>query len=579
MFAGMFGTFLALSIIAILTFGVLMFMVFKASKDINTEVKEKTILHIKFDDPITDRTMAKPNIMAFSVDTKNGLKKIINAIKKAKTDKKIKGIYLDLTTVDAGLATIEELRNTFADFKTSGKFIVTHADYFTHKSYYLASVADKLYLTPEGEIQFTGLSAQIMLYKSLLEKIGIEPEIIRHGKFKSAVEPFMLNEISNANREQTKTYMSSIWETMLLGISESRGIETDKLNMYADSLRINSAKKCVEYNFADSLLYADQVIEELKKLVGIENKDKLNLIELKNYAGETDDIDFELEITGNKIAVIYATGQIMPGEGDDEKIGSETLSKAIRKARKDTTIKAIVLRINSPGGSALASEVIWRETVLAQKVKPLIVSMGNVAASGGYYIACSADTIVAQPNTITGSIGVFGLMFNGKKLLNDIGVNISTVNTNKYADIMSPLRKMTSYERNIIQTGVEDIYDTFIGHVAEGRGMTKAEIDSIGQGRVWSGKNAKEIGLVDVFGGLETAITIASEKAGLTDYKIIDYPEKDEFDKLFEDFASNIKASVMEEELGVGYKYYKRFKSVKNIKGIQAGMPYFIDIE
>jgi len=441
----------------------------------------------------------------------------------------------------------------------------------------LASVADSLYLTPEGEIQFTGLSAQIMFFKTILEKVGIEPEIIRHGKFKSAIEPFMLDSISPANREQTLTYMGSIWKKILTGIKEERGISIDTLNSLADNLRINSGTAALKNKMIDGLLYNDQVTEVLKRMSGIEKKQKLNLVTVSQYSGSEEEKS-EKEFSTNKIAVIYALGEIGMGKGDDETIGSETLSKAIREAREDSSIKAIVLRINSPGGSALASEVIWRETVLAKKAKPFIVSMGDVAASGGYYIACMADTIVAQPNTITGSIGVFGLLFNAKKLMKEVGVNISVVQTNKYADIGSPMRKRTTYERNVIQKGVEDIYKTFITHVSEGRGMTVAQIDSIGQGRVWSGENAIKIGLVDMFGGLDDAIRIASEKAKILNYRIKTYPEKGKYDEIIEGIMKEAKVSTFESEMGEYYQYYKNIKQVKNMKGIQARLPYFLEI-
>lgn len=579
MFAGMFGTLLALGLMSIVGILIIVAIFVKAGKNSETEINDKSVLHLTFDNEINDVSSAEPDFMSMSINTKKGLKDILDVIDAAKVDEKIKGIYLDLTTISAGIADVEELRNALIEFKKSGKFILAHSDYYTHKSYYLASVSNKLYMTNEGEVQFTGLSAQIMFYKDMLEKIGIEPEIIRHGKFKSAVEPFMLSEMSDANREQTLTYIGSIWNTMLDGISAERGIDKATLNLIADSLYINSAKKCVEYKLIDALKYEDEVIDELKTLVGIESKDKLHLVSVENYNNLENKIDQVKEDPSLKIAVIYATGQIMPGKGDETSIGSESLSKTIREARKDSSIKAIVLRIDSPGGSALASEVIWRETFLAQQTKPLIVSMGNVAASGGYYIACAADTIVAEPNTITGSIGVFGLMFNAKKLMTDIGVNVSTVNTNKYSDLMSPMRKMTDYERNIIQKGVEDIYQTFIGRVAAGRSMTTAAVDSIGQGRVWSGANAKEIGLVDVIGGLETAIRIASEKAGISNYELKYLPERGTFDQIFQDLMSQTKLSIVQEELGITYKYYERYKTVSKIDGIQAGMPYFIDIQ
>ncbi len=575
--AGLLGSVLAMIIVGILL--ILIISGIASSGDDIAEIKEKTVLTLSFDKPVGDRSITKLNKTSFSIDKKNGIHDMLETLTDAENDDRIKGIFMDMSSVSAGMATSEELRNALLKFKQSGKFIIAHADYYTHKSYYLASVADKVYLTPEGELQLMGLSANIMMFKSLLEKIGVEPEIIRHGKFKSAVEPFMLDEISEANRLQTGRYIGSLWETMLKGISEQRGISVADLNKYADSLTISSAKAAKHYNLVDDLKYHDQVIDELKTLCETDEDADLETVSFSDYINSEKEGKESKKFTKDRIAVIYAVGSIVSGKGNDGEIGSETLAKAIRDARKDKNVKAIVLRINSPGGSALASEVMWRETVLAEQAKPLIVSMGDVAASGGYYIACNADTIVAQPNTITGSIGVFGLLFNTTGLMKKIGVNVSHVNTNAYSDLANPSRKMTDYERNIIQKGVEDVYGTFIKHVAEGRGMTTAQIDSIGQGRVWSGADAQAIGLVDVMGGLDDALEIAREKANLDNYRLKEYPEKNEMSKILENFASEVKADVLKEELGSAYIYYNRIKEVQKIKGIQARIPYYIDIE
>ncbi len=574
LFAGLIGTFIALGIIVII---VVIAIAGITSEGDTEELKDNSILHLTFKDEISDRSSVKPNLSAFSIEKKAGLSETIKAIKNAEKDEHIKGIYLDLGMLSGGMASVEEIRTTLLDFKKSGKFIISSADYYTHKSYYLASVADSVFMTPQGEIQFTGLSAQIIMYKNLLEKIGIEPEIIRHGKFKSAVEPFMLEQISDANREQTSVFMNSLWNKILLGISLERNISVDSLKMYADNLIIRSDKAALSHKFIDGLIYKDEILDKLKTLSGIKKKDKLNLISLSDYSKipQTKDKEFSKD----KIAVIYAIGEIQSGKSKDETIGSETLSEALRKVREDSTIKAIVLRINSPGGSALASEIIWRETLLMKNKKPFIVSMGDVAASGGYYIAVNADTIVAEPNTITGSIGVFGLLFNAEGLMKTVGVNVSTVNTNSHSDIGSPLRKMDTFERSIIQKGVEDIYQTFINHVAEGRKMTVAQVDSIGQGRVWSGENAKSIGLIDVFGGLDDAILIAAGKAKLTNYRIVKYPEKDKYTEMFEKLMDDSEETAIQEKLGSAYIYYKNLESVKNINGVQARLPFFIDIK
>jgi len=576
--ASMLGTFLVIVLIVILNLIIIVGLISSVSSLSGEEntIKDNSILHLNFNEAVADRSSAKPNMSTFKLDKTLSLINVTDAIKDAKEDDRIKGIFLDLSILEVGLASLEEIRNALKDFKTSGKFILSHAEYYTHKSYYLASIADKVYLTPEGAVRFTGLSAQIMLYKSMLEKIGIEPEIIRHGKFKSAVEPFMLNKISDANREQTLKYTGSIWNTILKGISKERGISIVELNNYADSLLVRNDKSSKSFNFVDDLKYKDEIFTELKKL---SDNEELEFVSIMNYISSEKDIDDILNPKEENIAIIFAEGSIVNGKGGEGEIGSETLSKAIRKARKDESVKAIVFRINSPGGSALASEVIWREAVLAKQTKPFYVSMGDVAASGGYYIACMADTIVAQPNTITGSIGVFGLLFNAKELMNDVGINIDAVNTNKYSDIGSPARKMSDFERTIIQNMVEDVYSSFITHVAEGRNMKVEEIDKIGQGRVWSGEDAKEIGLVDVMGGLQTTIDFAVKRAGLEDYGIKTFPEKDKMTVILESIISDTKSSLVEKELGGAYSYYKRLQEVQKIKGIQTRMPYFVDIK
>ncbi len=576
-FAGLIGSLIAMFVAALILVIIIASAV--SSGEELVEVKEKTVLTVNFSDAIADQSSAKPNFMSMGIEKREGLYGIMQAIKDAETDPRIKGIFLNLNELDAGMATVKELRDALLNFKKTKKFIVAHADLYSHKSYYLATVADKIYLTPEGEVQFLGLSSQIIMFKNLLQKIGVEPEIIRHGKFKSAVEPFMLDQISEANRLQTNKYVGALWNSILTAVSETRGVSKEDLNRYADSITISSAKAAMTHKLVDELKYYDQVLEELKTLTETPEDEDLETVTLAQYILTEKEGKPKETFTKDRIAVIYATGEIGMGKGDEESIGSETLAEAIREARLDDDIKAIVLRINSPGGSALASEIIWRETVLAKKEKPFIVSMGDVAASGGYYIACQADTIVAQPNTITGSIGVFGLMFNAVNLMNTVGINVSNVNTNSHSDLGNPSRKMSDFERNTIQKGVVDIYTTFITHVAEGRGKTTAEIDSIGQGRVWAGSDALEIGLVDVLGGLNDAIAIAKKKAKLENYRIKEYPEKDEVSKILESLMSDAKVNVIKEELGEAYPYYHYLQTVKKMDGIQARLPYFIEIE
>jgi protease IV len=580
-FASLLGTLLASVIFVLLIIGMIGAIAAISGSEKEVEVKENSILAVKFEGPITDRSSKNPfqNLGAiFSKEQAIGLDDILNNIEKAKEDENIKGIYMEITSVPAGIAMVEEIRTKLLEFKNAGKFIIAYSEYYTQGAYYLASVADKVYLNPQGAIDFKGLSAELMFFKNALAKLEVEPQIIRHGKFKSAIEPFILEKMSDENREQTMTYIGSIWNHMVEGISKSRSVSAEELNKIADEMLLQKAEDAVKYKFADQLAYKDEILEILKEKTEAKAVDKINSVSIADYtnAKEKKKKDF----TKDKIAVIYAVGEIDGGEGDDEKIGSERISKAIREARLDEKVKAIVLRVNSPGGSALASEVMWREVVLAKQAKPVIVSMGNVAASGGYYISCAADTIVAEPNTITGSIGVFGVLFNAQGFMNNkIGITFDTVKTNMHADIGSINRPLMASERDIIQKSVEHVYDVFITRVAEGRNLTKEQVDEIGQGRVWSGVDAKRIGLVDVLGGLETAIEIAAQKAGLENYKLLSLPkQKDPLEELFSKGTSGVEEAMVKHFLGENAKYYMTLDRLKRYSGIQTRMPYEVEI-
>jgi len=585
MVASFIGAILAGIVVMLLFFATAVGVVSSASSEEVPELDTNSILHLKLNRRIVDRESKNPfegfDYINMQPQKTLGLNNILENIEKAAEDDNIKGIFLDLSSLNAGIATVEEIRNALANFRQSGKFIVSYANNYDQKTYYLASVADEVYVTPTGEIAFIGLSAQIMFFKNALEKFGVEPVIIRHGKFKSAVEPFMLDKMSEANREQTKTYMGSIWGTMLNDISVSRNISTEKLNDIADNLLMKNEQAAVDLGFIDGVKYRDEVMDLLKEKVAAEKVKDIEFVSLGKY----DKVpkkkkEGEKGLAKDKIAIIYASGNIVTGKSGEGTMGSETVAAALRKAREDKKVKAIVLRINSPGGSALASEIIWRETVLAKKEKPLIVSMGDLAASGGYYIACAADTIVASSNTLTGSIGVFGLLFNVKKLMNEkIGISIDKVNTNKYADIGSAYKQMSEEEKSFIQNMIEDVYGTFIEHVAEGRGMTTAEVDSIGQGRVWSGANALDIGLVDIIGGLDKAVEIAAEKAGLSRYRIKPLPaQKEPFEQFLEDLKGDAVSIFSNEqtEFSMVYDYYKTLSSMQ---GVQARVPFEIQIK
>ncbi|MDP2387359.1 MAG: signal peptide peptidase SppA [Bacteroidota bacterium] len=545
------------------------------------EVKANSVLFVDFKRPISDRTIDNPfaNFNFSGMGEEGlGLDKIVENIKKAKEDSAIKGIYLNLTELNAGIATVEEIRNTLLDFKTSKKFIYAYSEVYSQKTYYLASVSDKVYLNPQGMLEFKGLSAQIMFYKKALDNYNIEMQIFRHGKFKSAIEPFMLDKMSEANRLQTEVFMGSIWNSILTGISKQRGVTIDELNRIADNLVLKNQKDAVALKLVDALLYEDEVHDEIRKKVSIAADKKINFVKLADYNSE-DKKPFNVkkkEKAGDKIAVIYAVGSIESGEGDDNTIGSDRIARAIKEARLDSTVKAIVLRVNSPGGSALASDVMWREVLLAKKAKPFIVSMGDVAASGGYYISCAADKIYAQPNTITGSIGVFGMMPNAQKLLAEkIGINIDTVNTNKHSDIGTIFRPVTEEERIYIQKGVEDVYDVFTKRVAEGRKMTQANVDSIGQGRVWSGTDALKIKLVDELGGLDKAIAYAAEKANLKTYKTVELPkQKNTLEAILGKAEDEAETKMMAKNLGENYKYIQHLRNLIRMKGVQARLPF-----
>lgn len=576
----MLGFFLTSVIIIFIFMMILVSAASFADKEV-VKVKDNSILELSFDKPIVDRTKKQPFEefgFAFGDEKELGLNGIIENIAKAKNDDKIKGIYLNLAVIPSRLATIEEVRNALIDFKESGKFIVSYGEVYTQGAYYLASVSDKIYLNPEGFLDFRGFVGQVMFIKGTLDKLDIEMQVIRHGEFKSAVEPLILDKMSEANKEQTLTYLTSMWEHLLSQISKTRNISIQELKEIADSIKVSTPGKSVEHKLIDKLLYKDELIAELKNRLELKEKDNLNVIKIEKYANAP--ASLERKRTKDKIAVIYAVGDIMSGEGDDETIGSERISKAIREARKDSSIKAIVLRVNSPGGSGLASDVILREMVLAKEVKPVVVSMGDLAASGGYYISCAANKIYAHENTITGSIGVFGVLPNMQGFFNNkLGITFDKVKTNEHADYGSVTRGLDSYEEGLITMMVERFYTTFITHVAKGRNMTVEEVDAIGSGRVWSGIDAKRIGLIDEFGGLNDAIECAAELAELEKYKVINLPKQiDPFEQMVKAIKGNTQTKLIKNELGESYIYFEHLKSISQMDGIQARLPYNIII-
>lgn len=582
LFASMLGFVLGSILLIFILVGMISAAVNSFDDEKVTEVKSNSMLFLDFEKPIVDRASKNPfeniNFSTFESEPSAGLNTILENLRKAKEDKNIKGIYMELSTINTGIATVEEIRNALLDFKKSGKPIISYSEVYTQKSYYLASVADKIYMNPQGAMELKGLGAEIMFYKGLLDKIEVETQVIRHGRFKSAVEPFILDKMSNDNRLQTRGFMQSIWNFMLNNIASSRKLSFEELNTLTNNFSIREPEDAIKYKLVDKLVYKDEVLEELKSLTGKSKKDDSpQLITLGKYS-KGPSLE-KKSLKDPQIAIIYASGEIESGEGASDKIGSETVSKAIREARLNDKIKAIVLRVNSPGGSALASEVIWREAELANKVKPVVVSMGDVAASGGYYISAASRKIFASPNTITGSIGVFGLIFNAQKMLNNkLGITIDTVKTNRLSDFGSMSRPLTAEEKQIFQQGVEKVYDTFTKRVANGRKMEQANVDSIGQGRVWSGVEAKNIGLIDEFGGLNDAIAAAAKMANLSKYRTVELPkQKDPFKEILSELGNEAETKYLNYKLGDEAKYFNKAQELLKMQGIQARLPYVID--
>lgn len=572
----------------LIAFGIMfiMFFIFASlvgSTEESVSIKNNSVLELRLNLPISDyvgNNAADPFTGLF--ERSQGLDEILHAIETAKEDDDIKGISINNNFILAGLAQTQTIRKALEDFKESGKFIYAYGDFYMQKDYYLASVADEMYLNPVGILDFKGLSSEVLFYKDLQEKTGIKMEVIRHGKYKSAVEPYLSNEMSDANREQIKELISSLWNSMVEEISRGRNISPENLNIIADTLGGRTTEYAKASGLIDDILFYDEYEAKLREALKLEEKDDLNTVLLEDYVIRSNK---KVKNKGDdKIAVIFAQGEILYGEGGPEFIGQGIINKAIIKARDDEKVKAIVLRVNSPGGSALTSDIIWRELELAKEKKPVIVSMGNVAASGGYYIAAGADKIFAEPTTITGSIGVFGVVPNVTELAEDIGINAEQVGTNKNSVDYSLFEPMTDDFRQLVQDGVEDTYETFLSRVAKGRKMTVVEVDSMAQGRVWSGADAKRLGLVDELGNLNDAIAEAAKMTNLDEYGIKKFPRyKTGLERLMEDFggaSAKAKQDFIEEEVGAeAYSILKQFKSAMEQKGIQARMPFVLDIK
>ena len=577
-FASVLGVVLAGIIFTIL--GIVTMVGMVASSDTETVVKENSIFVLDLEGTLSERVKDNPlQTLMGEENQAYGLDDILASIQKAKDNEDIKGIYLQTAFLETSFASLEEIRHALLDFKESGKFIVAYADQYTQDMYYLASVADKIIVNPQGSISWHGLASQPIFYKDLLKKVGVEMQIFKVGTYKSAVEPFIATEMSDANREQVTAFMASIWGRLLEDVSASRNIPVETLNKLADEMmELQPAETYIANGLADTLLYKDGVLDYLKEISGREADESLrtlSLAEMKNVKRNT-----PLDKSGNIIAVYYAFGGIDDSTSPEEGINSEKVIKDLRKLREDETIKAVVLRVNSPGGSAYGSEQIWREVVLLKEKKPVIVSMGDYAASGGYYISCAADYIVADPTTLTGSIGIFGMFPNMEELLTDkLGLHFDMVKTNKFADMGTLARPFNSDERAAMQNYINNGYKLFVKRCAEGRGMSVEAIEKIAEGRVWTGATAKELGLVDELGGLDKALEIAAEKAGVDTYSIVNYPSKSGiFSSLLDEGKDDYINGKMVDALGESYHYIQLVENLKKMDRIQARMPFDLRI-
>ena len=569
--------------IMLFVFGIVLIgMLFGGESD-EISVKSNSVIELKLDEIKNDYAgkYNNPWVTEFSKGGKVGLSDVINAIEAAKTDSDIKGISILNDESELGMAQRKALRNALEDFKKSGKFVMAYANSYSQKEYYLNSVANTIYINPVGDFDFKGLSAELMFFKDLQEKSGVKMEVIRHGKYKSAVEPFLENGMSDANREQTISLLNAVWSSVLADISKSRNISVAKLNEIASGLLARTPEMAKSEKLVDVIAYEDEYHDAIKKILKVDKDEDYNKTAILDYAQKVATTS-ESNDSNDKIAIIYAQGEIMSGEGDINTIGEISMNRSLIEARKDKDVKAIVLRINSPGGNALTSDLIWREIELTKKVKPVVVSMGNYAASGGYYIACNANKIFAENNTITGSIGVFGILPNFTQLATKIGIHTEQVKTNENASEYSPFVPMDEKFKAVTLESVEKVYKTFISHVAKGRKMTIAQVDSIGQGRVWSGSQALKIGLVDKIGGLDAAIKEAALLGKTKKYSTQNFPE---FEKDMSDLLKNFpfaksKESFIKEELGEEtYRLMQQIKKVQARKGVQAMMPFEINIQ
>ena len=547
------------------------------------EIDNNSVLKISLHGNIVERKQENPFEDFFDELSNNqspkeqGLSTILKNISKASKDNKIQGIYLECGMLETGYASLDEIRNALTQFQMSGKFVIAYGGFYSQKAYYVATVADEIFINPLGMLDLRGLNSEVMFYKEALEKLDVEVNIIKHGKYKSAVEPFTRDNMSPEQKEQVNAYLKSVWDNISKQIASDRSVDLEIIeNVVSKSSLIQPAEFYVKNGIVDSLMYTDQVIDYLAGLTGSVDSE-LKIVTLKKYTKTPEIRDYKGFPT-DKIALIYAVGEI--DGGNESSLNSAEIAEDLRKVRKDSAVKAVVLRVNSPGGSAFGSEQIWREVALTKKIKPVIVSMGDLAASGGYYISCDATEIMASPSTITGSIGIFGMMFSFGETAKKIGISFDRVKTHEYADFPSVTRKMTSGEKNMLQGYIERGYDTFVSRCAEGRETTFEDIDKIGQGRVWTGSQAIKIQLIDTFGYINDAIKLAAQKSDTEIYRIVEFPEeKDMFQEIFEDLQSRVKNSAINLKYGVDAEIFMTYKSMAEKSMLQARMPYDLIIE
>ena len=580
-FASCLGALAAMAVFFFFTIIFFISFIAAVSEDKTVAVEENSVLHLELDAQVTEMQQENPLAglpLPGGEVRKVGLLQLKQAIDHAKTDDNIKGIYLEVGQPMAGFSSLEEIRESLLDFREDGKWVVAYNEVMSEGAYYLASAADAIYLNPQGEVEFNGLTVSIGFFKKLFDKLEIHPQIFRVGEFKSAVEPFLMEKMSAENRLQLTALANGIYDHMLTRIAEARGMEKQRLEEISDNMLVRNAAAAVELGLVDSLMYRDEFLNSLRNRLDLGEDDKIKFVKYNRYRKSFS----TYKKSSNEVAVIVADGTIMPGDGNqnDQVIGADTFVEEIRKARTDDDIKAIVLRVNSPGGEFVSSDMMWREIRLATEAKPVIASMSDYAASGGYYLSMGCDTIVAQPHTITGSIGIFGIMLDLSDFLGDkLGVTFDEVRTGEFGDTYTVTRPLTETEKKFIQQNLNDYYNTFTSKAAEGRDVSQEAIQAVASGRVWTGQQALDHQLVDVLGGFNDAVRIAAEKAGVEDdYKVRYYPTPKNFlEELLTNLEENTQARTLRAELGDIYPWYLRAQKAVRLRGAQARMPFELE--